>query len=50
MLGTIYVNGPKHIYLTRKVILLAKYFIYYMATGVKLLFGSLMNISEDESE
>ena len=30
--------------------LLAKYFIYYMATGVKLLYVMLMNISEYMSE
>ena len=50
MLGIIYLFVAYHIYLTRKVMLLAKYFIYYKATGVKLLYGLLMNIPEDESE
>ena len=37
-------------YITRKLTLLDDLFIYYMATGVKLLYGLLTDISENESE
>ena len=50
MFGFIYVIFPQLIYLTRKVMLLAKFFIHYMATGVRLLYELVINISEDESE
>ena len=50
MFGIIYVIVPRHINLTRKVMVIAKYFIYYMATVVKLLHGLLINFSEYEIE
>ena len=50
MFGIIYLIVPSRVYLTPKVMLLAKYFIYYMTIRVKAIYGLLKNISEDGSE
>ena len=42
-LDIIYVIVPQLLYLTRKLMLLASYFVYYMSTWVKLFYGLLMS-------